>query len=100
MNRTEDQVARFRRVNRRFERFTVAHFPDEHDVGVLADGVLHADFEVDHVLTDFALIDQALLFGEHEFDRVALEQRLKARASMYSAPVKYLRSSSVRMCLL
>ena len=76
MNRTEDQVARFRRVNRRFERFTVAHFPDEHDVGVLADGVLHADFEVDHVLTDFALINQALLFGEHEFDRVFERQNV------------------------
>ena len=48
----------------------IAHFADEHDVGVFADGVLHADAEVDDVEADLALVDQALVFGEHEFDRV------------------------------
>ena len=70
MDRAEHQVARFGGVDGRHERFLIAHFADEHDVGVFADGVLHADAEVDHVEADLALVDQALVFGEHEFDRV------------------------------
>ena len=48
----------------------IAHFAHQHHVGIFADGVLHADLEVDHVQADLALIDQALVFGEDEFDRV------------------------------
>ena len=70
VDRAEHQVARLGRVDGRHERFLVAHFAHEHDVGVFADGVLHADVEVDHVEADLALVDQALVFGEDEFDRV------------------------------
>ena len=70
VDRAEHQVARFGGVDGGHERFLVAHFADEHHVGVFADGVLHADAEVDDVEADLALVDQALVFGEHEFDRV------------------------------
>ena len=70
VDRSEHQVARFGGVDGRHERFLITHFADEHDVGIFADRVLHADFEVDHVQADLALIDQALVFGEDEFDRV------------------------------
>ena len=70
VDRAEHQVARFGGVDGRHERFPVAHFAHQHDVGVFAHGVLHADVEVDDVEADLALVDQALVFGEHEFDRV------------------------------
>lgn len=70
MDRSKDKVTRFRRVNRRLKRFTVAHFADEHDVWVFTNRVLHSDFKVDDVLSDFTLVDQAFLFREHEFDRI------------------------------
>src|SRR5262249_41849677 len=70
VNGSEHQVPGFGRVNGRHKRFLVAHFADQHDVGIFADRVLHADAEIDHVGAGFALIDQALVFGEGEFDRV------------------------------
>ena len=70
VDRAEHQVARFGGVNGRHERFLVTHFAHEHHVGIFAHRVLHADFEVHHVQADLALVDQALVFGEDEFDRV------------------------------
>ena len=70
VNGAEHQVAGFGGVNGRHERFTIAHFAHQHHVGIFADGVLHADFEILDVQADLALIDQALVFGEDEFDRV------------------------------
>ena len=70
MDRSEHQVARFGGMNGRHERFRVAHFAHEHHVRVFAHRVLHADAEVDHVEPDFTLVDQTLVLGEHEFDRV------------------------------
>ena len=70
VDRAEDEVAGFGRPQRRLERLPVAHFAHQDDVGVFADGVLHADLEVLHVLADLPLVDQALVLGEGELDRV------------------------------
>ena len=78
MNGSEHQVARFGRVNGGHERFAITHFADEHDVGIFADGVLHADFEIFHVQADFALVDQALIFGKDEFNRIFQRQNVFA----------------------
>ena len=70
MDRAEHQVARLGGVDGRHERLSVAHFAHQHHVGIFADGVLHADLEILHVQADLALVDQALVLGEDEFDRV------------------------------
>ena len=70
VDRSENQVPRFGGVDGRLERFAVTHFPDEHHVGVFPHGMFHADAEVDDVLPDLPLVDQAFVFGKHEFDRV------------------------------
>ena len=80
VDRAEHQVARFGRVDGRHERFLVAHFAHQHDVGVFAHRVLHADLEVLHVQADLALVDQALVLGEDEFDRVFERQDVLAVA--------------------
>ena len=74
----EHQMARFRRVDSGHERFRIAHFADEHDVGIFADGVFHADAEVDDIEADLALVDQALVFGERELDGVFERQDVLA----------------------
>ena len=70
MDRAEHEVARFSRVDRRLERLHVSKLAHEDDVWVLADGMLHADLEVPHVVADLTLVDQALVLGEDEFDRI------------------------------
>ena len=60
------------------KRFVIAHFAHEHDVGIFADGVLHADLEILDVDADLALIDQAFVFGEHELDRIFERQNVLA----------------------
>ena len=70
VNRAEHQVARFRSMDGRHERLFITHFADEHDIGVFAHRVFHADFEILDIDADLALVDQALLFVEHELDRV------------------------------
>ena len=67
---SEHEVAGLGGMDGGHEGFAVAHFADEHHVGVFADGVFHADFEVDHVHPDFALVDEGLGLGEHEFDGI------------------------------
>ncbi len=47
-----------------------AELAHEDDVGVFADRVLHPDLEVLDVGADLPLVDQALVLGEHELDRV------------------------------
>ena len=78
MDGAEHQVAGFGRVDGGHERFRIAHFADEHHVGVFADGVLHADAEIDDIEANFALVDQALVFREHEFDRVLERENVLA----------------------
>ena len=70
MDRAEDEMPRLGGVDRRFEGFHVPQLTDEDDVGILADRVLHPDLEVLDVGADLPLVDQALVFGEHELDRI------------------------------
>ena len=78
MDRAEHQMAGFGGLNRRQERFPIAHFADQNDIGVFAHRMLHPHAEVDHVDADLALIDQAFVFGEREFDRVFQRQNMLA----------------------
>ena len=48
----------------------VAHFTDEDDVGVLAEGGAQGLGEARRVLADLALADHALLVLVHELDRI------------------------------
>ena len=57
---------------------SIAHFAQQHHVGIFAHGVLHADGKILDVGADFALVDQALVFGEREFDRVFQRQNVLA----------------------
>src|SRR5687767_15667815 len=82
MDRSEDQVPRFRGVDRRQEGFLVPHFADQHYVRVFADGVLHADLKILHVAADLALVDQALIFGKREFDGVRSEEHTSELQSL------------------
>ncbi len=67
---SEDEVSGFGGVDGGFEGFAVTHFADEHDIGVFADRVFHGDVEVDDVLADFALVNEAFVGGVDEFDGV------------------------------
>ena len=70
MDRAIDQMPGFRRMDRRLECFHVAQLADEDNVGILANGMLHANLEVLDVGADLTLVDQALVLGKHEFDRI------------------------------
>ena len=59
VQRAEDQVARFRRRDGRFDRFQVAHFTDQNHVRVLAQRAAQRFGEVRHVHADLALRDDA-----------------------------------------
>ena len=74
----EHQVPGLGRLDGRLESLAVAHFAHQHDVGVFADGVFHADLEVLDIHADLALIDQALVVGEGEFDGVFQGQDMLA----------------------
>ena len=66
----EDQVAGLGGVDAGLEGFAVAHLADQDDVGVLADRVLEGRLPVGDVEADLALVDDRLLVGEDELDRV------------------------------
>ena len=70
VQRAEHQVAGFRRFQRDFHGFKVAHFADEHDVRVFTEGGAQRGGERTGMAADFAVVDQALLVGVHEFHRV------------------------------
>ena len=63
---------------RRLERLHITHFSDEHDIWVFADRVFHRDFEILDVDADLPLVDQALVRGVNEFDRVLDRQDVLA----------------------
>ncbi len=90
MNRPEHQVTRFSRVNRGFERFTVSHFPHQHDVGVFSHRMFHRDVEVNHVLPDLTLIDQTLVGRVDEFNRVFDRQNVLVHVAV--DPVEHRRN--------
>ena len=70
VERAEDDVPRFGGGNRGFDRFQVAHFPDEDDVRVLTQRAADRVGEGHNVDADFALVDGRLFMIVVEFDRV------------------------------
>ncbi len=70
MQRAEDEHAGFRRGQGQRDGFQVAHFTDEHDVGIFAHGIFQAVGKARRVLADFALRDDAELVRMHELDRL------------------------------
>ena len=58
------------RVNGGHERLAIAHFAHQHDVGIFAHRMLHSDAKIFYIVANFALIDQAFIFGEREFNGV------------------------------
>jgi hypothetical protein len=51
-------------------RLKVAHFADQHDIGILPQGVFQRGGEALRVAADFSLIDDAVLVLVNELDRV------------------------------
>ena len=70
VQRGEHEVAGFRRGDRRFHRFQVAHFADENDVRVLAEGAPEGLAERGDIHADFALGDDGFLVAVVILDRV------------------------------
>ena len=70
MQRAEGQVAGFRDAQRRFDGFQIAHFADQHHVGIFAERGAQGVGEALGVGVQFALVDQAVLVHVHEFDRI------------------------------
>src|SRR6185503_3258184 len=70
VQRGERQVARLRDRQRCLDRLEVAHFADEHDVGVLPQRILQRGLEAEGVRTHFALVDDARLVAMDELDGV------------------------------
>ena len=66
----EDEVAGLGRGQRGRDRLQVAHLADQDHVGVLAQGGLQPQGEVDRVGADLALVDDRALVRVEELDRV------------------------------
>jgi hypothetical protein len=66
----EHQMAGFGRGQRQADGFQVAHFADQDVVGVFAQRRAQRLVEAVRVAVHFALVDQALLRGVHELDRI------------------------------
>src|SRR5207302_1356460 len=66
----ERQVAGFRDTQGGFNGLEVAHFADEHHVGVFAQGSAERIRKGVRVRVNFALIDEAFLVVVQKFDRV------------------------------
>ena len=54
----------------RFKGLGVTHLAHQHDVGILADGVLQGDLEILHVQPHLTLVDQTLIGRKNKFNRV------------------------------
>src|ERR1700690_367148 len=70
MQRAEHQVAGLRGGEREADRFQVAHFTDEYDVGVFAQRRAQRLAEPERVAMDLALIDETAFALVHELDRI------------------------------
>ncbi len=76
----EGQVARLGDAQRRLDRLQVAHFADEDDVGVLAQGGAQRVGEGVRVGVQLALVDHALLVPVQVLDRVLDRDHVLVRA--------------------
>ena len=70
VQRAHDEVAGLGGDDGRLDRLEVAHFADEDDVGVLAQGAAQGGREVDGVVPDLALVDEAQAVVVDVLDRV------------------------------
>ena len=70
MQRAERQVSGFSDAQRRFDGLQVAHFADQHYVGVFTQGRAQRVGKRFGVGVQLALVDQAVLVLVHEFDGV------------------------------
>ena len=68
--RSENDVPRFCRANRRRDRFQVPHFTDQDTVWVLTQRSSNRFRETRHVNADFALVDRRLLVVVIKLDRI------------------------------
>ena len=70
VQRREDQVAGLGREQRGFDRFVVAHFADQDDVGVLTERAAQRVREGAGVDVDLALVDDRVVVPMQVLDRV------------------------------
>ena len=70
MEGTEDQVSGFGGFDGDGDGFEVAHFADEDDIGVFAQGGAQRGLKAFGVDVDFALVDEAAFVGVNELDGV------------------------------
>jgi hypothetical protein len=66
----EDKVTGFSRFNRDVNGFQIAHFADEDNVRVFAQGRDQSTLEALSMHMHLALIDEALVVVVHEFNRI------------------------------
>ncbi len=70
MQGAEHQVAGFRCGNGQFDGFQVTHFANQDQIGVFTQGCLECRREGARMTADLPLVDQALLAGMDELDRI------------------------------
>ena len=70
MHGAEHQMAGFRGGQRQTNGFQIAQLADQNVIGIFAQRRTQRFVEAQRIAMHFALIDQALLRGMHEFDRV------------------------------
>ena len=70
MQSGEDQMARFRRFQPDFDRFLIAHFPDQDHLGGLPQGRAQRQSEARRVAVEFALMNRGFLVEVQKLDRV------------------------------
>lgn len=76
-------------VHARHEGLFIPHLAYEHHVRIFTHCLLDTNLEIPDILTNFALIDQALVFREDEFDRVF--ERENVLAIIVIDPVEHRR---------
>ena len=69
MQRAEHEKAGLGRSEREGDRFKIAHFPHQHNIGVLAQCRLQPSGKRSRIPRHFPLRDRASLIVVHEFDR-------------------------------
>ena len=63
-------MAGFGDAQRRLDRLQIAHFTDQHNVGIFAQSGPQRTRKALRVLVNLTLVDQAVLVRMHELDRV------------------------------
>jgi hypothetical protein len=82
VQRSERQVAGLGDLQRGFDGFEVAHFADEHDVGVLAERRAQRVAEALRVAVHLALVDEAALVLVDVLDRISIVRMWSCRSTL------------------